>query len=123
LEHPGIAALCIEFYYGSGGGREPLAKLFPDDFSTIVPEHAVAAIMTCVRSECLFSPLFLLKDFKIYNCINEYSSGGRVKSSFSGDNYQHAYEGILHIISLVAGSHHHKQQWEQARRAWAARGM
>lgn len=48
MEHPGIAALCIEFYYGSAGGKEPLAKLFPDDFSTIVPEHAVAAIMTCV---------------------------------------------------------------------------
>ena len=43
-----IAALCIEFYYGSAGGKELLAKLFPDDFSTIVPEHAVAAIITCV---------------------------------------------------------------------------
>ena len=46
-----------------------------------------------------------------------------MKSFFSGDNYQHAYEGILHIISLVSGSLHHKQQWEQARQAWAARGM
>ena len=48
LEHPGIAALCIEFFYGSAGGKEPLAKLFPEDFSTIVPEHAVAAVMACV---------------------------------------------------------------------------
>lgn len=50
MEHPGIAALCIEFFYGStNGGKVPLAKLFPDDFSTTIPEHAVAVVMTCVR--------------------------------------------------------------------------
>ena len=43
-----MAALCIEFFYGSAGGKEPLAKLFPEDFSTIVPEHAVAAVMACL---------------------------------------------------------------------------
>ncbi len=49
MEHPGIAALCIEFYYGSThSGKVPLAKLFPDDFSTIIPGHAVAVVMTCV---------------------------------------------------------------------------
>lgn len=53
LEHPGIAALCIEFYYGSASGKIPLAKLFPDDFSKIIPDHAVVAVVTCVG----FSPL------------------------------------------------------------------
>ena len=88
----------------------------------IVPEHAVAAIMTCVSiSISLLHPFS--NDYKIYNCIDEYNSGERVKSFFSGDNYQHAYKGILQMISLVAGSLTHKQQWEQARRAWAAKGM
>lgn len=44
-------------------------------------------------------------------------------SKFSGENYQQTYEGILHIISLVNGSPPHKQQWQRARQAWAARGM
>ena len=46
--HPCIRALCVEFFYGPAGGKEPLAKLFPEDFSTSIPEHAVAAAMTCV---------------------------------------------------------------------------
>jgi hypothetical protein len=50
LTHPGIAALCIDFYYGSAGGKVPLAKLFPNDFSTIIPEHAVVVAMTCVSN-------------------------------------------------------------------------
>lgn len=53
MEHPGIAALCIEFYYRPAGGKEPLAKLFPDNFSMTIPEHAVVAVVTGV-SICMF---------------------------------------------------------------------
>jgi hypothetical protein len=55
MEHPGIAAICIDFYYVSSPG--PLAKLFPADFSTIIPEHAVVAVMTCV-SNCISFSVF-----------------------------------------------------------------
>jgi hypothetical protein len=38
----------VNFFYGTGGGSPPLAKLFPDDFRTSIPAHAVAMAMTCV---------------------------------------------------------------------------
>jgi hypothetical protein len=87
-------------------------RLFPDDFRMIVPEHAMAAIMTCVSIGLSLPYAFSKKSHKIYNCINEYHSGEHVKSFFSGDNYQHAYKGILQIIALVYRSLAHKQQWE-----------
>ena len=50
--HPCIRNLCVNFYYGNF--TEPLARQFPDDFKTMVPEHAVAVAITCVCDLCDF---------------------------------------------------------------------
>ena len=61
LTHPCIGALCVQFYYGSAGGKYPLAKAFPEDFRTSIPEHAVAVAMTTVNtSVTLFAKLTIL---------------------------------------------------------------
>lgn len=48
FSHPCIEALCVNFFYGRHGGSPPLAKAFPEDFRTSVPEHAVVVAMVAV---------------------------------------------------------------------------
>lgn len=60
MMHPCIRDLCIKFYYGA---KHPVAKVFSDEFKTIIPENAIALAATCVRhpfalSHC--SPIYCL---------------------------------------------------------------
>jgi Domain of unknown function (DUF6532) len=48
--HPCVKQVCVNFFYGSGGGEDVLARRFPDDFNHAVPEHAVAVAATCVSA-------------------------------------------------------------------------
>jgi len=43
--HPCIKDLCIKFSYGA---RHPIAKVFSDEFKTMIPENAIALATTCV---------------------------------------------------------------------------
>ena len=45
--HECIAQLCVNFYYGHPGGKEPLARRYREEFRRSVPEHAVAMAATC----------------------------------------------------------------------------
>jgi Domain of unknown function (DUF6532) len=122
LTHPCIGALCVQFYYGSAGGKYPLAKAFPEDFRTSIPEHAVAVAMTTVNtSVTLFAKTYNF--IQIYNCIDEYRNGEHTPKTFSSENYHNAYETIIRIISMVNGSPYHKRKWDQARQQWAQQGM
>lgn len=48
--HECIAQLCVNFYYGSAGGNDPLARRYREDFKNEIPEHAVVMAATCVSS-------------------------------------------------------------------------
>jgi len=43
--------VCVNFFYGRQGGSTPLAKVFPEDFRTSVPEHAVVVAMVAVSDQ------------------------------------------------------------------------
>jgi len=45
--HPAIEHFCHSMFYTA---TDPIAKQFPDEFGTEVPEHAVAVAITCVGS-------------------------------------------------------------------------
>ena len=60
--------MCINFYYGSAGGTDILARCFSADFKDTIPEHAVAIVATCVSCFrfLLDSQLRLLTDIQLY---------------------------------------------------------
>jgi hypothetical protein len=53
--------VCVNFFYGCYGGSPPLAKAFPEDFQTSVPENVVLVAMVAV-SDCIapFTVLIIL---------------------------------------------------------------
>jgi len=61
MSHPCIQDVVIGFFYESG--KESLAQLSPNDFKTCVPEHAVAAAVTCV---CILKLLLWLKSHNFF---------------------------------------------------------
>ena len=58
--HECIAQLCVNFYYGSAGGKDPLARRYRPDFKDSIPEHAVIMAATCVSNTLPYSELLSL---------------------------------------------------------------
>ena len=119
--HPAIEHFCHSMLYTA---TDPIAKQFPDEFETEVPEHAVAVTITCVGSPFALIYSTDSSEWKIYHCLDEFwGNGYRISKSFSSTNYQDIYKTILELISQLRTNQYHKKKWDEARKKWAQKGM
>ncbi|KAF9522760.1 hypothetical protein CPB83DRAFT_899386 [Crepidotus variabilis] len=104
MMHPCIRQVCIDFFYKSEQG--PLAHRLPKVFQGCVPEHAVAAVATC-----------------ICHALEEYSFGKHFDKKFPSVSDRSIYEGILELIEMIKTNPYHKNKWDQCCQEWARDGM
>jgi len=95
----------------------------------MVPEHAVAAVMTAVFFKTYSFPIqhvaySLSIVIQIWHCLDEYLMDGTCcKQEFSGIRLEAKFKEMEECIAFNKTNTYHGTKWDENLRRWAREGM
>ncbi|KAF7982861.1 hypothetical protein HWV62_25082 [Athelia sp. TMB] len=99
LTHPAIGDICRTFFYGSS---TRLGHEFPQEFSSEVPDMAIALVITAIKC-----------------ALDEWATGVFKSVPFAAEVYESPYETTVKLIAKVKADDYHGAKLKKAQRDWA----